>query len=74
MHRVLIYARAMALDGESSQRIADVLDWAELLPRFLAAEQNRTAEYRDALIAIAEKEPLFNDAVAVFDWSKNPRW
>jgi hypothetical protein len=64
----------MALDGKSSERIAAVLDWAELLPKFLASEQNTTAEFRDALHAIAEKEPSFKSAVSVFDWPEPIRW
>jgi hypothetical protein len=40
LHRVLIGARLMAYQEESHSRIADVLDWAELLPRYLAARDD----------------------------------
>lgn len=74
IQRVLTFARTMALQGESTMRIAGVLDWAELLPRLLAAEQDKTDEFRNALAAIVEREPHFSDAVAAFDFPPGVRW
>ncbi|HEY8751102.1 MAG TPA: hypothetical protein VIM11_24175 [Tepidisphaeraceae bacterium] len=74
LQRVLVFTRAMALDGQGSERIAAVLDWAEVLPKLLASEQNQTCEFRDALNAIAEKEPCFKAAVSAFDWPEPIRW
>ena len=74
LHTVLISARSMAYEGCNPAKIADVLDWAELLPRFIAAEQDKTAEFRDALEAIAEKQPAFRTVLTVFDRSEPVRW
>lgn len=74
LHRILTFARTMALEDQPTSRIAQVLDWAELLPRFLAAKQDKTSEFRSALEAIVEKEPGFKAAVAVFDWPRTARW
>jgi len=64
----------MALQNQPKDRIAAVLDWAELLPRYIAVEQDKTDEFRKALAAIVEKEPGFKSAVAVFDWPEPGRW
>jgi hypothetical protein len=74
LQRVLVFTRAMALDGQCTDRIAAVLDWAELLPKLIACEQDKTGEFRDALRAIAEKEPSFKAAVSAFDWPEPVRW
>jgi hypothetical protein len=74
LHRVLTGARTMALQGEANLRIAGVLDWAELLPRFLAAKDDKTEQYRDALAAISEKAPELNYALAAFDRTECARW
>jgi hypothetical protein len=74
LHRVLTGARFMALTNEASSRIADVLDWAELLPRYLAATEDQTKQYRDTLVTIAEKTPELNHALAAFDRTECARW
>jgi hypothetical protein len=67
LHRVLIEARMMGLQGESGASIAEVLDWAELLPGFLGGERENTDDFRNALEAIAEKSPRFTHALRIFD-------
>jgi hypothetical protein len=74
MQRVLTFTRTMALQGQPTARIAVVLDWAELLPKLLAAEQDKTEEFRSALAAIVDHEPQFSDAVAAFDFPPHTRW
>jgi hypothetical protein len=74
LHRVLTGARRMALEEQPACKIAEVLDWAELLPRFLAASDDKTAELRNALEAIIEKEPELQHALAAFDRSEPSRW
>jgi len=76
LHRVLIEARSMGLEGESGEAIADVLDWAELLPGFLLGERENTDDFRNALQAISEKRSRFKNALRIFDRpipSKSPR-
>lgn len=67
LHRVLIEARMMGLEGESGPAIAEVLDWAELLPGYLGGERENTDDFRNALEAIVEKRPRFTHALRVFD-------
>jgi hypothetical protein len=74
LHRVLTGARKMALEGQPGTQIAEVLDWAELLPRLLALSDDRTKEFRDALEAIAERQPELQHAIAAFDREECARW
>jgi hypothetical protein len=67
LHRVLIHARFMALQDAPATDLATVLDWAELLPTFVAAPVDRTLEFRNTLETIAERFPQCRSAVAVFD-------
>ena len=74
LHRVLIEARFMAYQGQDAATIARVLDWAELLPRLLAAEEDKTSEYRNTLAAIADGCPRLAGALSVFDAREQVRW
>lgn len=74
LHRVLTGTRRMALEAQPSQHIAEVLDWAELLPRLLAAPEDKTVEFRDALQAITEKQPDLQFALTAFDCNERVRW
>jgi hypothetical protein len=74
LHHFLIHARSMAYEGCDGACIAGVLDWAELLPRLIAAGEDKTGEFRDALEAIAESQPRLRDAVAIFDRPDPARW
>ena len=74
LHRVMTGARFMALTNEATSRIAEVLDWAELLPRYLAAADDKTKQYRDTLVTIAEKAPELDHALAAFDRTECARW
>ena len=66
LNRVLGEARLMALEDEPGPQIAEVLDWAELLPRFMADARDKTEDFSNALAAIAEKQPRFQHAVGIF--------
>lgn len=74
IHRVLVEARLMAYQGEDSARIAEVLDWAELLPKLIAVPENKTAEFRETLVAIVERRPEFRPSLRVFDNPERTRW
>lgn len=74
LHRVLTGARKMALEEQPPSRIAEVLDWAEVLPRLLAAPDDQTARFRDALEAICEKQPELRHVLAAFDRNEPARW
>jgi hypothetical protein len=74
LHRVLIEARLMALEEEPVSEIAEVLDWAELLPQFLAAEEDKTDDFLNALQAIAHRQPRFDHAIGAFNRPQPLRW
>ena len=74
LHRVLVEARLMALDDEPAAKIAEILDWAELLPRHMAAPVDKTAEFQDTLEAIVEKDSRFAHALNVFARTHAVRW
>jgi hypothetical protein len=50
---VLIRARTMA--SNSSVGLLDLLDYAEMLPRFIASEADETDKFREYLFEIAEQ-------------------
>jgi hypothetical protein len=64
----------MALSGEESAKIADVLDWAELLPRYIASTEDKTSDFENALEAIASKSPELRDVVEAFCGPVPTRW
>jgi len=74
LHRVLVETRLMALDDEPTAKIAEILDWAELLPRHMAARDDKTAEFRDTLEAIVEKDARFSHALRAFAKPQPVRW
>jgi hypothetical protein len=74
LHLVLCHARTMALTGEEGAKIADVLDWAELLPRFIASSEDKTSDFENALEAIANKRPELRDVVEAFGSPVPARW
>jgi len=74
LHRVLVEARLMALDDEPTAKIAEILDWAELLPRHMAAPDDKTAEFQDTLEAIVEKDSRFSHALRAFARTQAARW
>lgn len=63
----------MALEGRSTAGIAEVLDWAELLPQFMAAEGDKTEDFVNALEAIVEKQTRFARVVGVFNHAASRR-
>ena len=74
LRRVLVETRLMALDDEPSAKIAEILDWAELLPRHMAAPLDKTAEFQDTLEAIVEKDSRFSHALRAFGRTQTARW
>ena len=51
---VLIQARKMAYDESQQERLAELLDYAEELPRLIASPKDATEAFRTALSEIAE--------------------
>lgn len=66
LHCVLIEARLMALEGATSDELAGVLDWAELLPVFLNGGQDKTDDFRNVLDVLTRQNPRFRPAKLAF--------
>jgi hypothetical protein len=55
IHRILILARFMAYQNEPTARIAKILDYAEILPILISADEDRTEEFRTHLEGLASE-------------------
>jgi hypothetical protein len=63
---VLWQARSMALRGEPGGIIAEVLDWAELLPFYIGSEKDQTVDFQEALDALGDKFPEWQKVLRSF--------
>jgi hypothetical protein len=70
---VLVRAREMAYKGTSGEELADLLDTAEMLPRFIASEADETDKFRQYLEEIARKHKCAF-VVQHFDEPIPPKW
>jgi len=71
LHFVLVTVRSVAYKNGENE-IANLLDWAEVLPRFFAAADDKTDEFRAYLQGIIEDAPLCSHLLEVFDKSSAP--
>jgi hypothetical protein len=66
INAILVLARALAYEGKSAE-VAQVLDVAEYLPMLMLERDDKTNEFRDQLVGLAERYPDFQLAVERFD-------
>lgn len=57
----------MAYDQEPHEKIASILDTIEMLPRLMAAKEDKTEEFRLYLKSLGDKHSEFKGTLAVFD-------
>jgi hypothetical protein len=67
LHELLVTARRMAYERVAYAKLAVVLDWAEVLPRYLVEKRDRTREFHDALRDLASIDGRFRPALARFE-------
>jgi len=67
LHLILVRARYMVLTSEPLNDIALLLDYAEMLPRFIASGEDQTNEFRSYLLELAEKFPSCRHILGKFD-------
>jgi hypothetical protein len=67
LNSVLVRARMMAFQQEPHDKIAKVLDVAELLPMLIARRDDTTAEFRLHLEGLLSIDPSFGAALDRFD-------
>jgi len=70
LQMILCRTRSLVLLGEPSDKIAKVLDWAELLPFYLRSDHDQTAEFDEVLSAIAAEFP---DWTVLFSSTNHPQ-
>jgi hypothetical protein len=67
LHRILTEARAMTATGDA-RALAEVLDWAEPLPRMIGNKhEDQTEQFRQYIEAIVERQPRFRHALSAFE-------
>jgi hypothetical protein len=72
LNSVLVWARVMAFRREPHDKIARVLDVAELLPMLMARKDDTTAEFRLHLEGLLSIDPAFGAALQRFDGGVPP--
>lgn len=72
LHLLLTRMRYMAYTEEAHQQIAVLLDYAEMLPRFIASSEDNTKEFRSYLESIAKHFPACAYILNKFDETTTP--
>ncbi len=67
LNRVLVLLRDMAYRDSETQELAEILDVAEYLPRLLADNTDCTDAFKDQLVYLARRWPMFSSALRVFE-------
>jgi hypothetical protein len=67
IHLLLVRCRFMAYSGEDHKDIAAILDYAEMLPRFIAVSDDMTHEFRKYLEGVVERYPNCSYILEKFD-------
>jgi hypothetical protein len=67
IHRILVLARFMAYQNEPTPKIAKVLDYAEILPTLISADEDRTEEFRTHIQGFASEFPAGVGILQEFD-------
>lgn len=74
LNGILVLLRKWAYDGESPEKIAKVLDDAEMLPRLIAEPEDRTVDFEKYLAAIARRYPQFSMVLTRFRDPVPDKW
>lgn len=72
IHSIMIRARFMAYES-GAKDIADLLDAAELLPEYVAAEGDMTHEFREMLAGVAQTDRGCTHVLERFDGTATAR-
>jgi hypothetical protein len=74
LHFIMVQAKAMCYRQESSERIALLLDWGEILPQMLGSSEDETERFRGYLQRIVEDFPKCTHALEIFDGGPPNGW
>jgi hypothetical protein len=67
IHAVLVRARYLAYKKEPVERIARILDIAELLPMLILRDEEMTDTFREHIAGLSQLDPGFKLALQKFD-------
>ena len=75
IHQIFVRARFMAYKEKPYEDIAELLDYAEMLPRFFVSEKDETELFKQYLESIAETFPPSSYILQNFDSDASPeKW
>ena len=74
LHGILVLLRKWAYGGESPEKIASILDTAEMLPRLMAQPEDRTVDFERYLADIARRYPQFSMVLTRFRDPVPEKW
>lgn len=57
LHRILIEARLRALRGADAKELANILDYAEILPVYMLDEDDKTTEFQTQIAGLGQEVP-----------------
>jgi hypothetical protein len=67
INAVLVRARYLAYKKEPVERIAQILDVAELLPMLILRDEDMTTSFREHIAGLAQQDAGFKTALQKFD-------
>jgi hypothetical protein len=70
IHRILILTRFMAHQNEPTAKIAKILDYAEILPTLISADEDKTEEFRIHLQGLASE---FSQGIGILQEFDQPK-
>ena len=73
IHLILVRARFMAYKGEPYEDIANILDYAEILPRYLISDEDETNSFLRNLEGLSEQYPFCSHILEQFKSSVIPK-
>jgi hypothetical protein len=68
LHWIMVLGRNQAIHGMESNKMFEIMDWAELLPSLIVRpHEDTTEEFRTMLGGLGERYPEFKCVVRMFD-------
>lgn len=75
LHQIFVRGRFMAYKNEPYKDIAELLDYAEIMPEYIASEKDETEAFLRSLEGIVETFPHFRYILDGFNSDANPyKW
>ena len=72
LHQIFVQGRFMAFRKESYDDIANLLDYAEIMPKYIASEDDETERFLRSLESLAKTFPKLQVILDEFNAESNP--